>query len=158
VYIFIFLRRVEPLLWNDSEVSKYTRAVSRQRLGKHIPATTDTNATMVWQLRNSVFCGPPAAVATQRRSKHISAAMNPDTIEELCFLCSPCQGVIREARFRSQWFDRRWREAYEVGVKWLRVSCKSAQLKVLLWTQDFVWYLESAIQWDCYSSCVKIRC
>jgi hypothetical protein len=22
----------------------------------------------------------------------------------------------------------------------------------------YVWYLESVIQWDCYSSCVKVRC
>jgi hypothetical protein len=39
--------RVEPLQRNDREVRKYTRAVSRQRLGKHVPAATD---------RNGVFC------------------------------------------------------------------------------------------------------
>jgi hypothetical protein len=38
----------------------YTREVSGQRLGKHVPAATDTNAT----------------------------------IEEPCFLCGPCRGVI----------------------------------------------------------------
>jgi hypothetical protein len=32
------------------------------------------------------------AVAMQQRSKHISVAMNPDTIEELCFL-GLCEGV-----------------------------------------------------------------
>jgi hypothetical protein len=32
------------------------RAVSRQRLCKHVPAGTDTNATMVQQERNGVSC------------------------------------------------------------------------------------------------------
>jgi hypothetical protein len=34
------------LLCGDSEISKYARAVSRQRLGKHIPEVTDTHATI----------------------------------------------------------------------------------------------------------------
>jgi hypothetical protein len=34
---------------------KCTRAVSRQRIDKHVPAATDTNATMVQQQKNSVF-------------------------------------------------------------------------------------------------------
>jgi hypothetical protein len=42
---------VEPLLCNDREMDGYTRAVSGQRLGKHVPAATDTNATMVQQQR-----------------------------------------------------------------------------------------------------------
>jgi hypothetical protein len=50
------MERVEPLLRNDREISKYTRAISRQRLCKHVPAATDTNATMVQQQRNGVFC------------------------------------------------------------------------------------------------------
>jgi hypothetical protein len=37
------------------EISKYTRIVSRQRLGKQVPAATDTNATTVEQQRNGVF-------------------------------------------------------------------------------------------------------
>jgi hypothetical protein len=43
-------------------------------------------------------------------------------------------------------------------VKWPRISCKSAQLKVRQWRQDFVWYLECVIRWGSYSSCVKICC
>jgi hypothetical protein len=39
--------RVEPLHCNDREIRKYTRSVSRQRLGKHVPAATDRNAIMV---------------------------------------------------------------------------------------------------------------
>jgi hypothetical protein len=31
---------------NDSEISKYTRAVSRLRLGKHVPVATDTHVTI----------------------------------------------------------------------------------------------------------------
>jgi 3-phenylpropionate/cinnamic acid dioxygenase small subunit len=49
------MQRVEPLLCNDREISKYTRDVSRQRLGKQVPETTDTNATMVQQQRNGVL-------------------------------------------------------------------------------------------------------
>jgi hypothetical protein len=44
----------EPLLCNDREVSKYTRAVSGQWLGKHVPATTDTHA-ITEVLLNTVF-------------------------------------------------------------------------------------------------------
>jgi hypothetical protein len=39
------LVRVEPLLCNDREIGGYTRAVSGQRLGKHVPTATDTKAT-----------------------------------------------------------------------------------------------------------------
>jgi hypothetical protein len=49
------MERVEPLLCNDHEISKYTGAISRQCLGKHVPAATDTNATVVHQQRNGVF-------------------------------------------------------------------------------------------------------
>jgi hypothetical protein len=38
--------RVQPLLCNDHEMDGYIRAVSGQRLGKHFPAATDTNATI----------------------------------------------------------------------------------------------------------------
>jgi hypothetical protein len=41
----------------------YTRIVSAQRLGKHVPAATDTNATVVQQERNG--------------GKHVSTATNP---------------------------------------------------------------------------------
>jgi hypothetical protein len=51
------LKSVEPLLCNDREMGGYTRAVSGQRLGNHVTATTDTNATMVKKQRNGVFCG-----------------------------------------------------------------------------------------------------
>jgi hypothetical protein len=48
VYVFIYvlclLWRVEPLLCNDREMGGYTRPVSGQRLSKHVPAATDTNA------------------------------------------------------------------------------------------------------------------
>jgi hypothetical protein len=40
------LESIEPLLCNGSEISKYTGAVSRQRFHKHVPATTDTHATI----------------------------------------------------------------------------------------------------------------
>jgi hypothetical protein len=43
---FIVLLRVEPLLCNDREVGGYIRVVSGQRLGKRVPAATDTEATV----------------------------------------------------------------------------------------------------------------
>jgi hypothetical protein len=48
---------VEPLLCNDCEMSKYTRAVSGQHFGKDIPAASDKNATVVQQQRNGVLYG-----------------------------------------------------------------------------------------------------
>jgi hypothetical protein len=36
----------EPLLCNNHEISNYTRAVSRQWLGKQVPVATDTHATI----------------------------------------------------------------------------------------------------------------
>jgi hypothetical protein len=52
--VFI-VQHAEPLLCNDREISKYTRAVYRQRLRKNIPAATETKATLVQQLRNGVL-------------------------------------------------------------------------------------------------------
>jgi hypothetical protein len=49
------MQRVELLLCNDLEIRKCTRTISRQRLGKHVPAATDTNATMVQQQRKGAF-------------------------------------------------------------------------------------------------------
>jgi hypothetical protein len=42
----IILQRIEPLLNNDREIIKYNRTISRQRLGKHVPAEMDTQATI----------------------------------------------------------------------------------------------------------------
>jgi hypothetical protein len=35
---------------------RYSRAISRQWLSKHIPTSTDMNTTMVQQQKNGVFC------------------------------------------------------------------------------------------------------
>jgi hypothetical protein len=40
------LWRVDPLLYNDSEVGGYTRAVSGQRLGKHVSVARQQLLTM----------------------------------------------------------------------------------------------------------------
>jgi hypothetical protein len=47
------------------------------------------------------------------------------------------------------------------GVRFIERN--SVQPAVGLWREGFMcavvqWYLECVIQWDCYSSCVKIRC
>jgi hypothetical protein len=47
--VTIIFYRIEPLLCNDCEMGGYTMDVSGQRLGKHVPAATDTHATMAEQ-------------------------------------------------------------------------------------------------------------
>jgi hypothetical protein len=46
---------VESLLCNDREMGEYTRAVSGQRLGKHIPAATNRRATIETLLETGCF-------------------------------------------------------------------------------------------------------
>jgi hypothetical protein len=59
------LQRVEPLLCNDREMGGYTRAVSGQRLSKHVHAATNRRATTVVLLETG------------------------------CLLRGPCRGVVR---------------------------------------------------------------
>jgi hypothetical protein len=61
----------------------------------------------------------PAAVATQRRGKHISAATYPDTeMEELCFLCGPCRDVInKEQGMSAQFIVISVRESVKRGLE-----------------------------------------
>jgi hypothetical protein len=49
------MRRVGQLLYNDREMVGYTRAISGQRLSKHVPAATDTKATIE---ELCLLCGP----------------------------------------------------------------------------------------------------
>jgi hypothetical protein len=49
------MQPAEPLLCNDREMGGYTRALSGQRLGKHVPEATDTNATIE---EPCFLCGP----------------------------------------------------------------------------------------------------
>jgi hypothetical protein len=52
------LQRVGPLLCNDREISTYTRAVSRQRLCKHVPVATNTRAAIEVLLETVFLLGP----------------------------------------------------------------------------------------------------
>jgi hypothetical protein len=61
----IILERVEPLLCNDRESSGYTRVVYEQRLGKQVPASTDTNATTQ---ELCFLCGPCQNVISKGQS------------------------------------------------------------------------------------------
>lgn len=47
----LILQRVEPLQRNESEMSKYTKAVARKWLCNHVPDATDMHTTM-----NGVVC------------------------------------------------------------------------------------------------------
>jgi hypothetical protein len=84
------------------------------------------------------------------------------TIEELCFLRVPCRGVIKRSQLS---FETPACQTMNLGVEELMHRNYWAQfreLKVWLW-KDFIcaavqWYLACVIQWDCYSSCIKIRC
>jgi hypothetical protein len=51
----LILPRVEPLLYDDREIDEYTRPVSRQRLGKHVPAATNPRATTEVLFETGVF-------------------------------------------------------------------------------------------------------
>jgi hypothetical protein len=54
-YIWIILLRVVPLLCNDRDIGGYTRTVSGQRLGKHVPIARQqilNNATVGLQQWN----------------------------------------------------------------------------------------------------------
>jgi hypothetical protein len=52
------LLHVEPLLCNDHKISKCTRAISRQRLNKHVPMATDTHATIEVLLETVFYTWP----------------------------------------------------------------------------------------------------
>jgi hypothetical protein len=71
-------------------------------------------------------------------------------IEGLCFLRGPCREVILKTTGATQLVDK---SSVQEAVK-KRVSCQGMALK----RRHCVWYLECVIQWDCYSSCVRIRC
>jgi hypothetical protein len=49
------LQHIEPLLCNDGEMAEYTRDVSGQGLGKHVPAATETSVTIEYLCS---LCGP----------------------------------------------------------------------------------------------------
>jgi hypothetical protein len=57
---------VEPLLCHDREMGGYTRDVSGQQLGKHVPAATDANATI------EGLCGPCRDVITKGQDRQSS--------------------------------------------------------------------------------------
>jgi hypothetical protein len=65
------IEHVEPLLCNDHEMDGYTKAVSGQRLGKHVPVARQ-------HILNNAIVG--------------SQQWNS------CFLCVPCQDVIRKGQ------------------------------------------------------------
>jgi hypothetical protein len=58
------LWRVEPLLCNDHEMSRFTMAVSGQQLRKHVPAVTDANAT---KERLCFLCSVPKCYKQRKR-------------------------------------------------------------------------------------------
>jgi hypothetical protein len=53
----VLLWRLEQLLRNDRATHGYSRAVSRQRFGRHVPAETNTHATLEVLLETGCFYG-----------------------------------------------------------------------------------------------------
>jgi hypothetical protein len=51
----LVLYRVESLLFNDREMGGYTKAVSGQRLSKHVPAVTNRRTTIEVLLETGRF-------------------------------------------------------------------------------------------------------
>jgi hypothetical protein len=49
------MQRVEWLLCDDRDIGEYTRDVSRQRLGKHVPAAKNRDATIETLLGRECF-------------------------------------------------------------------------------------------------------
>jgi hypothetical protein len=54
-HVVIILWPLELLLRNDCEISKYIRAVSRQRLGKRVPEETNKHAPIDVLLETGSF-------------------------------------------------------------------------------------------------------
>jgi hypothetical protein len=71
--------------------------VSGQRLSKHVPATTNSDATIELLLETVFSVVRAATLATQRRGKYAST-----TIEWLCFLLGLYKGVIRKTIAATQ--------------------------------------------------------
>jgi hypothetical protein len=79
-----------PVAWQRPRNKRDIRFISEQRLGKHVPAETRRTRQYSYNGDGSVFYEVRTAiVAMQRHNKHFST-----TIEELCFVCGPCGGVI----------------------------------------------------------------
>jgi hypothetical protein len=76
---FMMLYRVEPLLCDDREIGKCTRAVPRQRLDKHVPAET----TVEILLETGCFLRGPCRGADPVNSarKFVKRVLEPDADE-----------------------------------------------------------------------------
>jgi alanine dehydrogenase len=57
-FLRFILQRVEPLLCNNREISKYTKAVSRQWLGNLVPTVRDRHAR-IYVVLETVFSTLP---------------------------------------------------------------------------------------------------
>jgi hypothetical protein len=138
--------------------------IARQRLGKHIPVATNTHAPI------------EEPVSKQRIGKHSVIRVLLETVLSVRSVQSGYKEEFsweeivefRDASLQGYELGTRGRELSRVsGVGSCQVTMESSEfsweLKVQQWKEDFTcvvvqWYLECVIQWDCYSSCVKIRC
>jgi hypothetical protein len=70
---------------NESEISKYIRAVSRQWLYKHVPAATDTHATIkvLFEMVFSTGSGQ-RSYKEGNLSKNNSVGREPTFTNDLC--------------------------------------------------------------------------
>jgi hypothetical protein len=129
--------------------------VAKRRLSKQRPLLSNARNRDACNNRRTVFSVVRAvAVSGQRLGKHVPRTTDTDGAIERRFICSPCRDVISRAVI-EEWVESVNGELSSVSkaVK-KRVSCKGAVANRRIYMR----YLECVIQWDCYSSCVKIRC
>jgi hypothetical protein len=136
-----------------------------------MPARNNRGVFTIWDLTRT-------AVAMEQMSKHVSTKTNTRNNRRAVFsLRSVPRGYKKdkEDRLSQSSFEmpacqdvslgaEKSRDGIELRNCGIRVTeCGSVEMKVWLWREDFTCalvsrYLECVIQWDCYSSCVKILC
>jgi hypothetical protein len=121
------------------------RLVAKRWLSTQLPLLGNARKVHPRNNGKTVFSVVRAAtVAIERLRKHVCT-----TIEGLCVLRGPCRGVILKTSEATQLMDKSSvREAVKKGV-----SCKSTAAK-----RFYASYVDCVIEWDFYSSCVRIPC
>jgi hypothetical protein len=111
--------------------------IVRQRLGKQVSAATDTQAPM------QDLLGTTFSIRSVQSSYKKEFSWESVVVE-----LQSCKWAVSQELSSAR--------KTEKMALWV-------QLAVGLWIEDFTctivqWYMEYVIQWNCYSSCVKIRC
>jgi hypothetical protein len=151
----------EPLICgiSDADEAVYVHKPKLWTLYK-LSRSTDFptyNTIVTWRLKAGIVEPEETSIATQRLGKQVSAANGTQaTIEELLGTMSSIRSVLSAYKEEFSWESVVEFRCY----KWTISRKKSekmplcAQLAVGPWREDFTC---AVIQWDSYSSRVKIR-